>query len=101
MLLSKNIGDGDIGSFKLVNGDEIVARVSKSSATEFKLEKPCLVVPSQQGIGLMQALFTADPDTNITVLREHILMMAPTVDAMQKHYIKTTTGIETVSGNFR
>ena len=49
----------------------------------------------------MQALFTADPDCKVTIKRDHILMMAPTIDAMQKHYIKTTTGIETVSGVLR
>jgi hypothetical protein len=100
MLLIKNIAEGEIASFKLVNGDEVVARVAKVLSAEYQIENPCIVVPSQQGFGLMQAMFTVDPDATMTLQREHILLMGPTVDAMKKHYIKTTTGIETVSGSF-
>ena len=96
MLISKSnkIDVGDIVSFKLANGDEIVGKVVEETPTDFVISKPCLVVPSQQGIGLMQALFSASPDADIPVSKAHIMMKSPTLDQLQQHYIKTTTGLE-------
>jgi hypothetical protein len=98
MLISKqNILSGDIASFKLNNGDELVARIKEVSSDTYVLSKPCVVVPSQQGIGLMQAMFTVDPEKTIELNRAHVMMTAPTIEAIQNHYIKTTTGIEPVT----
>ena len=97
MLVTKGYQEGDIVSFKLINGDEVVARIIDSSTNGFEVSKPCTVMPSAQGMGLIQSLFTADSDVNVTLLRDHVIMHAPSIDAMQKHYIKTTTGIEPVT----
>ena len=96
MLISKSnkIDVGDIVSLKLSNGDEIIGRVAEDQADSYLISKPCLVVPSQQGIGLMQALFTADPESNVPIRKAHIMMSAPTLDKMQQHYTQTTTGLE-------
>jgi len=94
MLISKSSSIGDITSFKLTNGDEVVARIVDITNDAYTLSKPCLVVPGQQGIGLLpQAMFSVDPDTSVEVGRQHIMMMAPTVDQMQSLYLKVTTGI--------
>ena len=96
MLISKSsIARGEIVSFKLVNGDEIVARIAEITDTGYLLSRPCLVMPSQQGIGLIQALFSADPSRDIEVSKQHVMMAAPTIDQLHSHYIKTTTGIVT------
>ena len=97
MLVSKKYSEGDIVSFKLVNGDEIVAKINSEQQDGFVVEKPCTVMPSPQGMGLIQSLFTADAEIKITLRHDHILMHAPSIDQMQKHYIKTTTGIEPVT----
>jgi hypothetical protein len=97
MLVSKGYQDGDIVSFKLVNGDEIVARINSSDSDSFEISKPCTVMPGPQGIGLIQSLFTADADVNIKLLKQHVILHAPSIDQMQKHYIKTTTGIEPIT----
>ena len=97
MLVTKGYQEGDIVSFKLVNGDEIVARVISSTSDAFEISKPCTVMPSPQGMGLIQSLFTADADVNVTLQKQHVIMHAISIDTMQKHYIKTTTGIEPVT----
>ena len=97
MLVSRSYQEGDIVSFKLATGDEIVARIASSDADSFEIFKPCTVMPSPQGMGLIQSLFTADADVNVRLQKQHIIMHAPSIDAMQKHYIKTTTGIEPVT----
>ena len=97
MLVSRGYQEGDIVSFKLINGDEVVARIVNSGTNEFEISKPCTVMPSPQGMGLIQSLFTADADVNVVLQKDHVLMHAPSIDQMQKHYIKTTTGIEPVT----
>jgi hypothetical protein len=97
MLVTKGYQAGDIVSFKLVTGDEIVARIVDSGPNGFEISKPCTVMPSPQGMGLIQSLFTADADVSVILQKEHVIMHAASIDTMQKHYIKTTTGIEPIT----
>ena len=83
-------------TFKIVNGDEIVAKIVEESDDAFTVIKPCTVMPSQQGLGLLQSLFTSDLNKSIRLEKRHVMMHAPTVKDVQNHYIKTTTGIEPV-----
>jgi hypothetical protein len=84
-------------SFKLITGDEIVARIVDAGPNGFEVSKPCTVMPGPQGIGLIQSLFTADSDVTVALTKQHVIMHAPSIDQMQTHYIKTTTGIEPVT----
>jgi hypothetical protein len=97
MLFNKKYDSGDIVAFKVVNGDEIVAKIVDDNATEFVVDKPCTVIPSQQGIGLVQSLFTADQKNNISISKTHVIMHSKVIDQMEKHYIQTTTGIQPVT----
>jgi hypothetical protein len=97
MLVQKNYTTGDVVCFKLVNGDETVAKIVEETDTTFVVSRPCTVVPSPQGLGLMQSLFSADINTNITLNKTHVIMHSPVVDKLQSHYIQTTTGIQPVT----
>ncbi len=97
MLIQKNYNAGDVVCFKLVNGDETVAKLVEETDTAFVISKPCTVVPSPQGLGLMQSLFSADINTNITLNKTHVIMHSPVVDKLEAHYIQTTTGIQPVT----
>jgi len=97
MLVSKKYTEGDIISFKLSTGEEMVARIAEETDSNYVLEKPCTVMPSAQGMGLIQSLFTADQEKKVSLDKRHVIIHAPSIDAMQKHYIKTTTGIESVT----
>lgn len=97
MLIEQNkYSEGDIASFKLINGDELVARIIEDSALEYKLERPCTVVPSQKGIMLIASLFTAQPDMKVNISKSHVLLHAGTAKEVRDHYIEITTGIKTV-----
>lgn len=97
MLINKGVSEGDIVCFKISNGDEIVAKIVEEKTDGYVVSKPCTVIPSQQGLGLMQSLMCADINTNITINRAHIVMHAPVIKDIENHYIRTTTGIEPVS----
>lgn len=85
----------EVYCFKLVNGDEIVARISDSDNDYFTISDPATVVPSPQGIGLMQSLFTMKEGQKIRLHKFHVMMFAEVDSRMRSHYIKTVTGIET------
>ena len=98
MLINKSrVSEGDIIALKLVNGDEIVAKLVKDNGDSWELDRPCTVMPSAQGIGLIQSLFTADPKITINISKTHVIMHAPVISQMETHYIQTTTGIQQVS----
>lgn len=97
MLIQKGYQSGDIVSFKVVNGDEIIAKLVEETDTGYTISRPCTVVPSPQGLGLVQSLFTGELNTNTTLSKQHVIMHAPVVKEIESHYIKTTTGIQTVN----
>jgi hypothetical protein len=97
VLVTNKYNQDDIITFKIVNGDEIVAKIVEESDDAFTVMKPCTVMPSQQGLGLLQSLFTSDLNKSIRLEKRHVMMHAPTINDVQNHYIKTTTGIEPVS----
>lgn len=84
---------GDVLVFKLVNGDEIVAELIELDADQYRVKKPQTVVPSAKGMGLMPSLFTAKDDYIVTLSKQHVMMAAPAVEEMVRHYMTTTTGI--------
>mgnify|MGYP003353212048 CR=1 FL=1 len=97
MLISNSkVAVGDIVSLKLTNGDEIVGRVVSMDGDYYTVSKPTLVVPSPQGIGLINALFSVDPQIDVQFAKSHVMVIAPTFDKLQQYYIQATTGIQTV-----
>lgn len=97
-MLESNVYPKDtVISFKLVNGDEIVAKIVEETHDKFVINKPCTVMPSQQGIGLLQSLFTSDLNKSVSLAKIHVMLHSPTIEAIVNHYIQTTTGIEPVT----
>jgi len=96
MLLEK-IQTNEVYCFKLVNGDEVIARLESSDNDNFTLNKPTTLVPSSQGIGLMQSMIAMKQDSTVKVSRSHIIMYSEVDPRMRDHYIQTTTGIQPVT----
>lgn len=97
MLIDKGYSEGDVVSFKLVNGDEIIAKIAETKAASWMISKPCTIIPSPQGLGLVQSMFSAELNKNVELKAEHVMMHAEALQQMRDHYITTTTGIQTVS----
>jgi hypothetical protein len=81
---------------KLVNGDEVVCRIVEVTTENYVVSKPCTVVPSAKGLGLIQSLFTSDIDKTVEINKQHVVLHSPTVKDVESYYIQTTTGIETI-----
>ena len=99
MLINKGPSEGDILCFKIATGEEIVGKLVEEKADGYVLAKPCTVIPSQQGLGLMQSLMCADININVTLNKSTVIMSGPVIKDIENHYIRTTSGIETVPAN--
>ncbi len=94
MLISKRYDAGDIVSFKLVTTEEIVAKLVEVTSEGFIVSRPLTIIPTEQGVGLMQSVLSADINNDVLLRKEHVLMDAKTIDQIRAHYIRTTTGVE-------
>ena len=99
MLVTNRFAPGDILGLKLVNGDEILAKLVVENATEFEVTKPFAIVPSQNGVALMNAMFTMSQDyaKPVIIKKEHVMMACEAEGRLASHYLETTTGIQTVT----
>ena len=96
MLISKSgYSAGDIVAFKLVNGDECVAKIVDTNLDEFVVNKPYTIIPSPKGVGMVPSLFTGKLENNVILHRSHVLMHSEAVKEIVDYYTKTTIGIVT------
>lgn len=98
MLLNKSkYSTGDVIGLKLVNGDEIIAKLVEVKDDHYLLDRPCSIVGGPKGIGLIQAMFSLDPDKSISIHENHVMMTCEAVPQIRDHYFQVTTGIQPVS----
>jgi hypothetical protein len=90
------IETGKTYTMRMGYGEEIVAKITAFDSSTFTLSKPVAVVPGQQGIQLMNSLFTADPEAEVTVNRSSVAMIAPVREDVGDSYLEATTGIKPV-----
>ena len=87
---------GKTYTMRMGYGEEIVAKITAYDSVTYTLSKPVAVVPGQQGIQLMNSLFTADPEAEVTVNRSSVAMIAPVREDVGDSYLEATTGIKPV-----
>jgi hypothetical protein len=87
---------GKTYTMRMGYGEEIVAKVTAFDSSTLTLSKPVAVVPGQQGIQLMNSLFTADPEAEVTVNKSSVAMIAPVREDVGDSYLEATTGIKPV-----
>lgn len=92
MLLQKAIREGDVVSIKLINGDEIIARLEADDQHGITVTRPLAITMSNQGLGMIPWVFLGEKDT-YTLKREHIFVMVPSKKDAADQYVQGTTGI--------
>ena len=92
MLISKPYAVGDVVSIKLINGDEIIARLDKEGTDEITISRPLALTMSGQGLGMIPWIFLGSKDT-ITLKKEHVFAMVPSKKEAADQYMQGTTGI--------
>ena len=85
---------GQVYTFKLNSGEELIAKVKMAGGEFMTIENPVSVAPGPQGLGLVPSMFTADPDAEIKLNSNSVSIYALTDDAVKMKYIEATTGIK-------
>jgi hypothetical protein len=94
MLIETAIKDGDIVSFKLSSGEEIVARLKSQDDKSYTLLKPMVLIMQQQGMGLAPFMFSVSPDAKFNIQASSVSCVAKTEQDIAKQYTATTSNIQ-------
>ena len=95
MLKVKSYEKGDVVSVKLVSGDEIVTKIGNITEDSYAFEKPVSLSMTQQGMGLIPFMMTADVDKAFLISKDKVITMVEPQEAVRAEYVKATTGIIT------
>ena len=93
MLISKGVSVGEVVTFKLVTGEELIGKLGEETATYYLIERPLALVMSQKGLGLQPWLFTVNPDKHIKFPKDKVIVLEATMEEMSKNYLSGTSGI--------
>jgi hypothetical protein len=85
-----------VHTFKLLTGEEFVARILEINPDHMIIEHPIMTVISQQGLQMMPALFSANQDKTVRLNNSSWAMIADTRDDVRDSWIQATTGIAPV-----
>jgi hypothetical protein len=85
---------GKVYTFKLNSGEELITKVVEITRDNIIIEEPVSIAPSQQGMGLVPSMFTADPKGKFTLNTNSISLYAETEDNVRMKYLEATTGIK-------
>ena len=88
--------ENKVYTLKLVNADELVGKIVSSDSTTVTIENPLSAVPTDKGIQLIYAIFTADPSKTVTLNKSSIVMACETREEVSDTYLEMTTGIKPV-----
>lgn len=86
----------DAISIKTTGGEELIARFVEEDANTITIERPMVVMATQQGLGLGPYSFTVDPKAKFKLNKNAIVFVHKTEADMAKQYISSTSGIQMV-----
>ena len=93
MLINKGIAANEVITIRTTSGDEILAKLVEETSDSYVVNKPLLLTANQKGVGLVPVLFTVNPDTDIKILKNSVMILAATDVDFAKQYTQSTTGI--------
>jgi len=96
MLITRGITEGTIVTLKLKSGEEMVARLSEETSTHWVLEKPRVLVASNNGLAMAPFLFTVDPDQPIPLSKDGVMVILPSNKPTSDSYTQATTSIQMI-----
>ena len=94
MLIDKGVCEGEVVTFKLTSGEEIVAKLIEDGAIYYRLSRPMVIGMGQQGPGLMPYLFTVHPDKEVKLAKATVTVAEATDTVFAKQFLEQTSGIK-------
>jgi len=95
MLISKGYSQGDVVSIKLINGDEIIAKVEAEDADTVTISRPMALTMGPQGLGMIPWVFLGE-ESKIVLEKQKTFFIVLSKSQASKQYLQDTTGISLV-----
>ena len=90
MLLDKT---PHIRVFKLVTGEEIIAKVTATRDNTFEIEQPRQPMTTEAGVQLVPYMFMIDPKKPLSLNRDLVIMDSEPTEKVKATYESIITGI--------
>jgi hypothetical protein len=87
----------EIYTFKLLTGEELVAKVLEINDATITLKQPISTVLSPQGLQMVPSLFSSNPDREVLLNISSWAMVSEPREDVRNSYIQATTGIAPVT----
>lgn len=99
MLLNKSYNQGDVITFKLTTGEEVIARYESETLTEYQIKKPVTLAPTPNGnLGMLPSMFSVELNTvTINLQKSAVAMSALSRKEVSDEYTRGTSGIKPAS----
>ena len=96
MIIDKGVVIGEVITFKLTSGEELVAKLVDDGPMHYRLSRPMVIGQGPQGPGLMPYLFTVHPDKEVKLLKATVTVAEATDETFAKQFLESTSGIKLV-----
>ncbi len=94
MLIDKGVSEGEVVTFKLTSGEELIGKLVQETDQFYKVSKPMVLTANQQGLGMAPYLFTVNPDKDVKISKSTVVVAEATDKQYADSYIQGTTGIK-------
>lgn len=90
-----NAKNGDIVTLVLINGAEIIGKLTEETTDYYQLEKPRMIQANQQGVGLVNGVCMTgeEPQGDLQFNKTGVIFMIKTVEQMSKGYREQVSGL--------
>jgi len=96
MLLETPYKASDAVTVMTSGGSEVIGRFVEENNETITLEKPMVVMATQQGLGLGPFSFTINPSSKLKLNKSALLFVHKTDGEMAKQYLSSTSSIQMV-----
>ncbi len=93
----KHLTINNIYIFKLVTGEELIAKVVGKSDDAVEVSNPINMILTPQGLQMVPSLFSAEPGRTIQLNNSSWVMTADAREDVKNSWIEATTGIRPVT----
>jgi hypothetical protein len=94
MLIDKGVSEGEVITFKLTSGEELIGKLIEDGPLFYKIHRPMVVGMGPNGPALMPYLFTVNPDKEVKISKSVVAVSEATDKNFADQFIQATTGIK-------
>jgi hypothetical protein len=94
-MLKTKIEKDTVTTFKLITGEEVIGRVSNIDGTTVTIDRPLVIMMSQQGLAFGTFVPTMDYKNGVKIDTRNIVAVGPANDKVIAEYKSATSPIKT------